>query len=159
MTIISTQAFKLKTICLPIGLTILSLFAGFYGPTLIQSIKTSLNLINTTSFDKKKYCLLSTTTCQQDSVGIKLDTDIAKPLKTTQVHVDWPQNNSDRLMLTLRGLEMDLGVVKFPIKKQLDGNYSGTIILPICTDAKMTWIGTLTDQNQHTVYTSIRMEK
>lgn len=150
---------KLKTIGLPIGLAGFALLAGFYGPTLIQHVKQNVGITDTMPLNKDQYCSLSTVICQQGGAEIKLDTDIAKPLKTTQIHVNWPQNSSDRLMLTLRGLEMDLGVVKFPVKKQLDGHYSGNIILPICTEAKMTWIGTLTDQNQRTVYTSIRMEK
>ncbi|WP_141706013.1 hypothetical protein [Vibrio rumoiensis] len=155
---ISTQTKK-STLRWPyLLLTVLALIAGFYLPSLLQNLKTQADLTNAPPLKSSQYCALSTQACKQDGAAITLDTDIARPLTETRIHVDWPEQTSDKLMLTLRGLEMDLGIVKFPIIKQSDGSYSGSIVLPICTDAKMTWIGSLTDNHQ-TVYTSIRMEK
>lgn len=135
----------------------IALLTGFYTPSIISAIHSTKHA--DLPLEPSQYCALSTQQCEQQGVAITLDTDIAKPLKATHIDVNWQGNQSDKLMLTLRGLEMDLGIVKFPILKQKDGQYKGTIVLPICTYTKMTWIGTLTDQQGNKVYTSIRMEK
>lgn len=137
----------------------LAVFAGFFGPTIVHSFKKIGSASNQVPFEQDNACALSSQLCQMNGVEIKLDTDVAQPLTQTQIYVSWPDNTSETLMLTLRGLEMDLGVVKFPLTKQPNGSYLGVITLPICTEAKMTWIGTLTDSDQQVVYTSIRMEK
>lgn len=135
----------------------IALLAGFYAPNIMHVINSTkqVNL----PLEPSQYCALSTQQCEQKGVEITLDTDVAKPLETTHINVNWQEAQSDKLILTLRGLEMDLGVVKFPILKQQNGQYQGTIVLPICTYEKMTWIGTLTDQQGNKIYTSIRMEK
>lgn len=148
---------KHRTTWLLFLLVPIALLAGFYAPKIINVISAA-NQVNLPT-EASQYCALSTQQCEQQDVTITLDTDIAKPLKATHIEVNWPDNQSDKLMLTLRGLEMDLGVVKFPVQKQKNGQFQGTIVLPICTYSKMTWIGTLTDQQGNKVYTSIRMEK
>lgn len=148
---------KYRAILLWILLIPIALLAGFYAPNIINAAMVAQQTDK--PLNPSQYCLLSTTSCKQKGATIVLDTDIAKPLKPTQIGVHWESNQSDKLMLTLRGLEMDLGVVKFPILKQKDGHYQGTVVLPICTYKKMTWVGTLTDQQGNKVYTSIRMEQ
>ena len=157
MTHLLSFFFKNRTTLIWLLLIPIALFSGFYAPKIINVISAS----NQVDPPKKasQYCTLSTQQCEQQDVTITLDTDIAKPLEATHIEVNWPDNQSDKLMLTLRGLEMDLGVVKFPVQKQKNGQFQGTIVLPICTYSKMTWIGTLTDQQGNKVYTSIRMEK
>lgn len=148
---------KSRTTLLLLLLASIALLAGFYAPNIINTIVS--NQQSDLPVETSQYCALSTQQCEKKGVEIKLGIDIAKPLEATHIDVNWQDNQSDKLMLTLRGLKMDLGVVKFPILKQQDGQYQGTIVLPICTDTKMTWIGTLTDQQGNKVYTSIRMEK
>lgn len=135
----------------------IALFVGFYSPNIVKAVISTQQ--EDSPLEPSQYCALSTQQCEQKGVEIRLDTNIAKPLKATHIDVNWQGSQSDQLMLTLRGLEMNLGVVKFPILKQQNGLYQGTIVLPICTENKMTWIGTLTDQQGNKVYTSIRMEK
>ncbi|WP_105901286.1 hypothetical protein [Vibrio gangliei] len=135
--------------------TVLALVAGFFAPQLWEMWRTPSD----SHFEASQYCALSRQVCQQSNVSLQLDTDIAKPLQETRLQVQWPDNNSERLLLTLRGLEMDLGTAKFPVIKQPDGSYQGSVVLPICTDSKMTWIGTLSDQAGNKIYASIRMEK
>ncbi|MGV3002256.1 hypothetical protein [Vibrio sp.] len=148
---------KYRTIWIFFLLVPITLLAGFYVPKVINIINTSNQVELPT--DTSQYCALSTQQCKQQDVTITLDTDVAKPLEPTHIEVDWPDNQSDKLVLTLRGLDMDLGVVKFPIQKQKNSQFQGTIVLPICTYSKMTWIGTLTDQQGNKIYTSIRMKK
>ncbi|MBD1572207.1 hypothetical protein HC725_02780 [Vibrio sp. S17_S38] len=157
---LANVASNIRRIIYSILLIGLALTAGFYAPDLYYFVKNNTAFTSTApKWDLSRYCPLSTKECQQNNVILALDTDIVRPLTATQIHVTWPNQNSDKLMLTLHGLEMDLGVVKFPVIKQTDGSYFGNIVLPICTDTKMTWIGSLTDNNQNTIYTSIRMEK
>ncbi|MBD1577652.1 hypothetical protein HC723_14670 [Vibrio sp. S11_S32] len=145
---------------IPILLIGIALVVGFYAPSFYSFIKQNTAFTSTApKWDLSRYCALSTTTCQQNNVNITLDNDIVRPLDETHIKVEWPNQTSDKLMLTLRGLEMDLGVVKFPVLKQKDGSYQGSIVLPICTYTKMTWIGSLTDSHQQKIYTSVRMEK
>ena len=149
-----------RRIIIPILLIGLALTAGFYAPNLYSFIKNNTAFTSTApKWDLSRYCALSTKKCQQNNATLTLDTDIVRPLTQTQIHVTWPDQSSDKLILALRGIEMDLGVVKFPVIKQDDGSFRGDIVLPICTYTKMTWIGSLTDNNQNTIYTSIRMEK
>lgn len=152
---LAPTATKNRSVIPLLALLIVAGLAGFYLPKWLSSSSPFAQLPAAPS----QYCALSTKSCQQQGITITLDTDIAQPLKESQIQVNWPHNNSDSLILTLRGLEMDLGIVKFPLSKQQNGLYEGSVILPICTDAQMTWIGTITDQDGHHVYTSIRMEK
>lgn len=144
---------------LPVSLTILALVLGFYSPKIVMFLTSSKQESISLPTDPSQYCALTTQGCTQNSVTMQADTDVAKPLMETSITADWKGNNSPKLLLTLQGKEMDLGIVKFPLTQQESGQYQGSIILPICTDAKMTWIGTLTDEQGQQIYTSIRMEK
>ncbi|MFV0575964.1 MAG: hypothetical protein ACK5NC_11220 [Vibrio sp.] len=147
---------------LPFMLLPLAALLGFYAPTFFKAAQTTVNeqpSLSELPTDLSQYCVLSTQVCQQNNVSISMDSDIAKPLAETKIQIDWPKNSSKALTLTLQGLEMDLGIVKFSVPKTQDGDFRGSIILPVCTFAKMTWIGTLTDEQGQQIYTSIRMEK
>lgn len=126
---------------------------GFIAPDLIKSLSQDHNPI-----DIDKYCMLSTKTCLQDGVAVTLEHDNAKPLVESKIEVHWDNAASDTLMLSLQGLEMDMGIAKYQLTKQSDGSYIGSIMLPVCTQDKMTWIGTLSDGNSE-VYPAIRMER
>ena len=148
---------KSRAILIWLLLVPIALFVGFYAPNIVKAVVSTQQ--ENLPLEPSQYCALSTQQCEQKGVEMRLDTGIAKPLVATHIEVNWQGSQSDQLMLTLRGLEMNLGVVKFPILKQQSGQYQGTIVLPICTENKMTWVGTLTDQRGNKVYTSIRMEK
>ncbi|UGA57761.1 hypothetical protein [Vibrio sp. VB16] len=126
---------------------------GYVVPDLVKSISQEAEPI---SLDK--YCMVSTIACQQDGVTITLEHDLAKPLVESMIEVNWEDTTSDTLLLSLQGFEMDMGIAKYQLTKQSSGRYIGNIMLPVCTQDKMTWIGTLTDGNKE-VYAAIRMER
>ena len=105
-----------------------------------------------------EYCLLTTEACESNDVRIKVDRDISQPLVPTEIVVDWPEAQQESLLLTLEGYEMEMGTAVFKLNKSSTGQFTGQVILPVCTTDAMTWVGELTD-GQHSVSTSIRMEQ
>lgn len=134
-------------------LIIAALGGGFFASDLIswfQSTKQSISL--------DQYCLLTTNSCQHNEVAIYVDKDTSQPLVPTQIDVTWPQSDSEYLLLSLQGYEMDMGTVVFKLDKTPQGGFSGQIILPVCTTDAMTWYGTVSDSKE-SIKTSIRMER
>ncbi|MCG3732825.1 hypothetical protein [Vibrio cincinnatiensis] len=131
----------------------LALLAGWYASDLIKHWQT-----HTPPQEVHHYCPLSTQTCQQQGVSMTLTQDIVQPLAATTLMVEWPNAQSQQLTLTLQGLEMEMGTVKFLLTKKAEGSFSGELMLPVCTLQGMTWIGMLTDGHA-SVYLSVRMEK
>lgn len=140
------KTIKVLLICGAIAL-------GFIAPDLIKSLSQDSEMV-----DINDYCLLSTAECQQNGVTMTLEHDTAKPLVPSEIVVSWPGSTNDSLILDLQGLEMDMGIAKYQLSKREDGTFSGTIMLPVCTQDKMTWIGTLSDGSVE-VYPAIRMER
>ncbi|EGR4342300.1 hypothetical protein DDN83_07725 [Vibrio cholerae] len=130
---------------------LLALGAGFFASDLVawfQSPQPNLN----------DYCQLSQQSCDQAGVTMTLAQDKAHPLVANRLTVHWPNTDAQNLILTLEGLEMNMGSAKFSLSSNGDGLYSADIILPVCTSDAMTWIGELSDGKQ-TVYPAIRMER
>ena len=141
----------LKSLTIP-----LVLLVGFYTPDVIKQLNIDINK------DIKiralaEYCMLSKQECIQDGIAITLENDTIKPLVTSQIKVKWQQANSDELTLKMQGLEGELGIVRYKLKRVANGYFEGSITLPVCTLDKMTWLGELTD-GQKTVYPALRME-
>ncbi len=102
--------------------------------------------------------MLSTQACTQQAVSMTLSNDTAQPLVASEVRVEWPSSKEPQLVLTLSGLEMDMGKPKFILKQTSPGLFRGEVILPVCTTDAMTWLGELTDGTT-TVYPAIRMQR
>ncbi len=134
----------------------LVLFAGFYAPDVIKQLNIHLSEASEVR-DLDQYCMLSKQTCIQDAIAITLDKDKVKALVASRIRVKWQQSNSEELMLTMKGLEEQLGTVKYKLKHVGNDYFEGQIILPVCTLDEMTWLGELTD-GQKTVYPALRME-
>ncbi|MCG9595208.1 hypothetical protein L1D15_00585 [Vibrio sp. Isolate25] len=134
-------------------LVVVTLGAGFFAGDLYQWFQ-SRSQIKPLS----EYCLLTTQACESDNVRIKVDRDISQPLVPTEIVVDWPEAQQESLLLTLEGYEMEMGTAVFKLNKSSTGQFTGQVILPVCTTDAMTWVGKLTD-GQHSVSTSIRMEQ
>ncbi len=130
-----------------------ALVAGFYAPTLIKSLSTSSPLK-----PLDEYCFLSTTPCTQQKVSMTLNVDKMQPLLPAQITVEWPEAKAEQLVLSLTGLEMEMGQPKFLVQKVSPGHYMGELILPVCTHESMTWVGELSD-GQHTIYPAIKMQR
>ncbi|MEZ8099162.1 hypothetical protein [Vibrio bivalvicida] len=134
-------------------LTAVALGAGFFASDIVKWYQSTSQQV---SLDD--YCLLTTSQCQQDTISVQANKDISHPLVPTQVTVNWENANSDSLVMTLQGYEMEMGTVVFKLDKSDSGNFTGEVVLPVCTEDSMTWYGTITDGKQST-NTSIRMER
>jgi len=84
--------------------------------------------------------------------------DKVHPLVANRLSVSWPNSDSEQLELRLQGVEMDMGTVKYVLKKTESGKFESDIILPVCTSDSMTWVGQLTD-GKTTVLPALRMER
>ncbi|CDT56217.1 hypothetical protein [Vibrio coralliirubri] len=135
----------------------IALVAGFYGPQAIQQFKSAMEH-STADVNLDDYCMLSTTSCEQNAVTMTLDSETAQPLVPSKIKVVWEGAASDTLMLSLTGLEMEMGSARFQLKNIGDNTYEGDVILPVCTMDKMTWLGELTD-GVETVNPAIRMAR
>ncbi|MFA0112312.1 hypothetical protein AB4407_01265 [Vibrio sp. 10N.261.46.E11] len=135
----------------------IALVAGFYGPQAIQQFESAMGRASA-EVNLDDYCMLSTTSCEQNTVTMTLDRETAQPLASTKIKVVWEGAASDTLMLSLTGLEMEMGSARFQLKNIGNNTYEGDVILPVCTLDKMTWIGELTD-GVDTVNPAIRMAR
>lgn len=107
-----------------------------------------LTQYNRPSLDISQYCLLSTKPCVQEQVVISLNKDKLHPLTEIELTSLWPKAQGNKLQLELKGLEMDMGVVKFNVPHIGGDTFKSTILLPACSHDKMTWIGQLSDGKQ-----------
>ncbi|MFH4800345.1 hypothetical protein WMQ58_01210 [Vibrio diabolicus] len=130
-----------------------ALVAGFYAPTLLKSFSSS-----TPIKPIGEYCFLSTASCVQENVTMTLNADTAQPLVPTTLNVEWHTSDAEQLVLSLSGREMEMGEPKFLLKQVAPGRYQGDIILPVCTQDAMTWVGELSD-GESTVYPAIKMQR
>lgn len=135
----------------------IALVAGFYGPQAIKQFEPAMERASA-EVNLDDYCMLSTTSCEQNTVAMTLDRETAQPLAPTKIKVVWEGAASETLMLSLTGLEMEMGSARFQLKNIGNNTYEGDVILPVCTLDKMTWIGELTD-GVDTVNPAIRMAR
>ncbi|WP_049886700.1 hypothetical protein, partial [Vibrio parahaemolyticus] len=94
----------------------------------------------------------------QQGVTMTLNVDNAQPLIPAKLDVEWNKSDAEQLVLSLSGREMEMGKPKFLLKKIALGKYSGEVVLPVCTQESMTWVGELTD-GQSTIYPAIKMQR
>ncbi len=137
---------KLLTIALALG-------AGFYANDIIRMFSGE-----TTSIELTDYCMLSTHPCEEQNISMRLSTDTAHPLVASRLTVNWPETSAQKLELSLQGVEMEMGTVKYVLSKSPSGLFETDIILPVCTSNAMTWAGQLSD-GEKTVHPAIRMER
>ncbi|PTQ06098.1 hypothetical protein [Vibrio sp. ZF 223] len=135
----------------------IALVAGFYGPQAVEQFKSVVDS-HSPDVNLDDYCMLSTTSCEQDTVAMTLEHETAQPLVPTKIKVVWEGAASETLMLSLTGLEMEMGSARFQLKNIGNNTYEGNVILPVCTMDKMTWLGELTD-GVETVNPAIRMAR
>ncbi|MHC6529695.1 hypothetical protein [Vibrio proteolyticus] len=131
----------------------LALAVGFFASDIARWFDTGDSRL---SLDQ--YCVLSSQPCSQSNVTMTLNQNTAQPLVPVQISVQWPQAQSETLRLDLEGLEMEMGQARFVLKAVGNQRYEGEVLLPVCTQNEMTWLGELSDGHQ-TVYPAIRMKR
>lgn len=128
---------------------LLALSAGFFADDLRAWLFPAQRDLN-------HYCLLSQQSCEQAGVSMRLEPALNAPATTYRLTVNWPNAGAQNLILTLQGLEMDMGSAKFSLSPIGSDSYSGEIILPACSSGAMTWLGELSN-GQQTVYPAIKV--
>ncbi|MBD0786170.1 hypothetical protein HUO09_07425 [Vibrio sp. Y2-5] len=132
---------------------LVALLAGFFASDIIKFFSAE-----TKNIDLSQYCVLSSTPCSQQNIAMTLAQDKVHPLVANRLSVSWPNSDSEQLELRLQGVEMEMGTVKYVLKKVEPGKFEADIILPVCTSESMTWAGQLTD-GKTTVLPALRMER
>nr|WP_086940982.1 hypothetical protein [Thaumasiovibrio occultus] len=87
-------------------------------------------------------CLIEQQTCSTDKGDVSLSHPTSEQSNQITAKI---QSNADLLVLTLRGVDMDMGVYRTALRKVAPNTYQGDLMLPICTHDVMTWAGTLAD--------------
>ncbi len=87
-----------------------------------------------------------------------LGQDILQPMIPTTMTVHWPDLETQTLTLELEGLEMDMGKIKYQLPRSANGEFTVSVLLPVCTQDAMTWTGQLSD-GKNTVYPALRMKR
>ncbi|MBY6195839.1 hypothetical protein [Vibrio hangzhouensis] len=116
----------------------IALAAGFYLPGMLKQVPTA-------DVDLSSYCMLSEEVCEQQGVKLRVDSQRITPLTPIQIEVFWPNATSDTLSIALQGKEMDMGVAKYQLTMIKPDVYQSEIILPVCSEERMTWFGTVSD--------------
>lgn len=130
---------------------IFALALGFYAKDIYMAMKPSADA-------SVQYCSLTSLPCIQGDITIASNRDIVQPLVPFTISAQWPNSRATALNLTLDGVEMDMGTVKYQLKPTTDNHYQAEILLPACTTTDMTWQGYVTDEQTY-VYISLRMAR
>ncbi|AUI87611.1 hypothetical protein BS333_14455 [Vibrio azureus] len=138
---------------LQLAVVVLMLIAGYFAPSAWESLtsKTDVTPLNA-------YCMLSTTPCVQQNIVMISHADFATPFKPFKIEVEWPNTTQSQLVLTLRGYDMEMGKPQFTLHRTPQNTFVGEIVLPICTQDSMIWIGELSDGST-TLHPAITMKK
>ncbi|WP_122032666.1 hypothetical protein [Aliivibrio sp. EL58] len=119
------------------------LLIGFFFSDMTNFVKNKMK----PSIAIEDTCQLSSQPCTQHGVDIRLQKDTLTPLEPSPITVKWPNTNSEKLLISLQGVDMEMGNPIFQLTKTNDSTFEGEILLPICTQNTMVWTGTLTDGN------------
>ena len=122
--------------------SVIALFLiGFFFSDLTDFVKSHI----APSIPFEDTCQLSSHVCSKDNVNITLEKDTLTPLEPSSITVNWPNSDADNIILSLQGLDMEMGTPIFQLHKTGNQTYKGEILLPICTQNTMTWVGTISD--------------
>ncbi len=124
---------------------ILSLLALFFIGFFFSELTTLVKSHITPTITVEESCQLSSHACVKNGVTIKLERDTLTPLESSSISVNWPNSMAENIVVSLEGLDMSMGKPLFQLHKTTSETYEGKILLPICTQNTMTWIGTISD--------------
>ncbi|OBT09493.1 hypothetical protein A9264_14755 [Vibrio sp. UCD-FRSSP16_10] len=129
---------------------------GFFSKDIYQAFQS--HHFEQPAIDATQYCQLSSDICTLDDVNIVLAQDTVTPMIPNKITVNWPANDEPQLWVELEGKEMSMGVAKFVLQNQGNGQFVGELLLPVCYSDSMTWIGSI-QSTQHTLPISVRMQR
>ncbi|MGF1787611.1 hypothetical protein L4D00_17600 [Photobacterium swingsii] len=90
-------------------------------------------------------CQLTSTPCQVNEASLSLEKDLVNPMVSNTLSVNWDAipKDIDRLQLSLEGHEMMMGTYRLILTRNKNQQFSGDLLLPVCTEDAMTWFGTV----------------
>ena len=137
---------------LQLTLVALVLIAGYFTPSVWERLTSKTDVLSLND-----YCMLSTKPCVQQNVVMTSNVDFATPFKPLKIEIEWPNITRSQLVLTLRGYDMEMGKPQFTLHQTPQNTFIGEIVLPICTQDSMIWIGELSDGST-TLHPAITMK-
>lgn len=130
------------------------LLIGFFFSDLSQLVKNQM----APSIALEDTCQLSSKVCTKGNVNITLEKDTLTPLESSSITVNWPNSDAENIIISLQGLDMAMGSPVFQLHKTENQTYKGEILLPICTQNTMIWVGTIND-GSHSVAISLKAQQ
>jgi len=121
---------------------VIALFcAGFF----FSDITAFMKSYTTPPIPLEDTCHLSKVPCIKNNTTITLEHETLTPLQPSLIVVDWANPKAQHLIISLRGHEMEMGNPVYQLTLNEKNQFTGDILLPVCTQNSMTWIGTITD--------------
>ncbi len=111
-----------------------------------------------TDVDVNGLCFLSTDTCASGDIKVTMADDVARAMLPTQVSLEWPNTDAEQILVSLKGVEMDMGEPRFALQRTSGNTFTGELLLPVCTHDTMTWVATLSD-GHHSHNFAVNMER
>lgn len=130
--------------------------AAFFGKDILEQLSQRQNL----SAQLGQSCILDKE-CQFSNGSVSLEQPVVRPLEPTAISVKLENvAETPDLFLQVEGIEMNMGTYHLSLERIGDNQYSGTLLLPVCTQDEMTWVGTVSSKDQHIEFPiAIRMEQ
>ena len=99
-------------------------------------------------FDHVSACQLSTTPCELGEARLNLESDFVKPLTPTKITLEMKNQVYDHFILSLNGVEMNMGTYKLRLESSGNHVYQGHLMLPLCMHDEMTWQGKIESEDR-----------
>ncbi|MDR2080947.1 MAG: hypothetical protein LBP54_03550 [Campylobacteraceae bacterium] len=122
---------------------ILVLVIAALGVFLFQSGKIySLFQKDIVFYNAKSECDLHASTCEVVLEDKKITLDIDKPIKAGEemtFNIQTDGFEDDELLAQIYGINMNMGIFEYILKKTDNKNYQGKALVPACMMGKMSW--------------------
>ncbi|WP_084882714.1 hypothetical protein [Vibrio sp. qd031] len=137
---------KQQAILSKLGLVVIVFVLG-YG---LAELPNLLDRHNET-VEIESLCHMTTSECRWDATSAVLAQDVVKAMQPTTITATWPNTDADRIRVSLKGVEMEMGEPRFVLNRTQANTFTGDLLLPVCTSDAMTWVGEINDgHSSHT---------
>ncbi|WP_439437995.1 hypothetical protein [Salinivibrio costicola] len=151
MNVSSSRMPVSRRLLIPASIIMLVALA-FFTPTWLTTFVESENSpasASTHSSVLTDACVLNQQTCQYKGYQASLAEPTVRPMNANRLTVISPEPLArDTLLVKLKGVEMNMGEYRLALKKTDEQTYQGELMLPVCTEDSMTWVGMITLDNK-----------
>lgn len=145
MNVSSSRPHVSRPIIITVSLFML-MVAAFFVPSWLASVSAPSS---TSTVAIKNHCSLNQQTCQYQGYQATLADPLVQPLHANTLTVITPKPlTTDALLIKLKGVEMNMGEYRLALKQTGEQTYQGELMLPVCTEDSMTWVGSITLGNE-----------